>query len=468
MVASYNDYRRGDGNCYAAYSFDAGKSWSDTTPPMGFTRGGPYGAAREYWQGGGDTSVAFDTKGNAYLSCQMFMRGQPHDAEPRPVERVLRLPLDRTTTALRGTSRRVPSSSPDVEGGDAPFLDKQLMTVDNHVGSPFQDRVYVTWTTFDVDGSGLHLGGLVERLRGAFQRPGPRQQRQRPLRQHLRVADAAWPMQREPVLAAVHRHRRRAVRGLGELQQRRDRHRQPQPDAARQVDGRRADVQRAGQGRRLLRPAGLRRPTRVGADPGRACVPETGPTTNSIFRATNYPSGAVSPKDPSKIAITYGSYINSTSKESNGCTPAGFSPVGLNTYTGVKTAGACNNKILLSVSTNGGAGLHRRRSRRGPAHAGDGQRRQAGGQRPVLAVGGVQQGRQVRRLLLRPPVRQRRDDRLAGLQPLRLERPVQLRREAGHVVVDAAADPVLGHSSSATTRGSTRSGRRPSDLGGHA
>jgi hypothetical protein len=94
-----------------------------------------------------------------------------------------------------------------------------------------------------------------------------------------------------------------------------------------------------------------------GADAGRACVPETGPTTHSIFRATNYPSGAVNPKNPSKIAITYGSYINSTSKESNGCTPDGFSVFGLNTYTGVKTPGACNNKILLSVSTNGGSGF---------------------------------------------------------------------------------------------------------------
>ena len=95
----------------------------------------------------------------------------------------------------------------------------------------------------------------------------------------------------------------------------------------------------------------------AGADPGRACVPEKGPTSHSIFRATNYPSGAVNPKNASQIAITYGSYINSSSKESNGCAPAGFSPAGLNRFTGVKTAGACNNKILLSVSTNGGAGF---------------------------------------------------------------------------------------------------------------
>ncbi|MGI8801694.1 MAG: hypothetical protein ACR2KV_05900 [Solirubrobacteraceae bacterium] len=43
---------------------------------------------------------------------------------------------------------------PDLAGSGSPaFLDKQLLTVDNHVGSPFQDRVYVSWTEFAADGS---------------------------------------------------------------------------------------------------------------------------------------------------------------------------------------------------------------------------------------------------------------------------------------------------------------------------
>ncbi len=58
-------------------------------------RGTKFGAAREYWQAGGDTSVAYDTKGNAYFSCQVFNRGSRCLAQPRPVQRVLRLPLDR-------------------------------------------------------------------------------------------------------------------------------------------------------------------------------------------------------------------------------------------------------------------------------------------------------------------------------------------------------------------------------------
>jgi hypothetical protein len=93
----------------------------------------------------------------------------------------------------------------------------------------------------------------------------------------------------------------------------------------------------------------------AGADSFRACVPEKGASTVSVFRATNYASGAVNPKNPSQVAVTLGSYINQNSNESNGCAPAGFSPFGTNDYTGVKTPGACNNDILLSVSNNGGA-----------------------------------------------------------------------------------------------------------------
>ncbi|HYK84497.1 MAG TPA: hypothetical protein VEV19_03965, partial [Ktedonobacteraceae bacterium] len=72
IIASANDYRRGDGNCYAYYTLDGGQTWADSTVPMSFTNGGTFGAAREYWQAGGDTSVAWDTKGNAYIDCQMF------------------------------------------------------------------------------------------------------------------------------------------------------------------------------------------------------------------------------------------------------------------------------------------------------------------------------------------------------------------------------------------------------------
>jgi len=75
LVASFNDYRRGDGTCGAPGAW-MGEILGTTLPyRMASFAGAAYGAARQYFQGGGDTAVAWDTKGNAYLQCQLFMRG---------------------------------------------------------------------------------------------------------------------------------------------------------------------------------------------------------------------------------------------------------------------------------------------------------------------------------------------------------------------------------------------------------
>jgi hypothetical protein len=63
----------------------------------------------------------------------------------------------------------------------------------------------------------------------------------------------------------------------------------------------------------------------------------------------------VNPTNANQIAITLGSYINKNSNESNGCTPDGLAADGQNKFIGVKTAGACNNKVMVSVSNDGGA-----------------------------------------------------------------------------------------------------------------
>src|SRR5439155_25150587 len=66
-----------------SYSLDGGRGWIDSTTPNGFTRGAPFGNfARQYWQASGDTSVAWDTRGNAYLSCMVFNRGAPTTTNP--------------------------------------------------------------------------------------------------------------------------------------------------------------------------------------------------------------------------------------------------------------------------------------------------------------------------------------------------------------------------------------------------
>lgn len=95
--------------------------------------------------------------------------------------------------------------------------------------------------------------------------------------------------------------------------------------------------------------------TYQGASAGVACVPEKGATANSIFRASNYPSGAVNPQAADEIVVSFGSYVNGNSRERNGCVPRGFNTdTLLPLYEGVKAPGACNNDVLTSVSRDAG------------------------------------------------------------------------------------------------------------------
>ena len=164
LIATSNDYRRGDGNCFSEYSLDKGRTWNDTSIPMAFTRGvppsnvryGDFGAARQYWEAGGDPSVAFDTKGNAYMSCQVFNRGKPPTSSTDVSSALLVFRSTQNAGAswdFPGRYVRASAGVTDAQAVANPFLDKQLMTVDNHVGSPFQDRIYVSWTEFAADGS---------------------------------------------------------------------------------------------------------------------------------------------------------------------------------------------------------------------------------------------------------------------------------------------------------------------------
>src|SRR3954471_872442 len=145
MVASSNDYRRGDGNCYTYYSRDGGRNWQDSTPPMSFTRGDAFGDnLRQYWQAGGDTSVAWDTRGNAYLSCQMFNRGEGVSNNPDQSSAFYVFRSTGTGGASWNFPARPGAELNDVAGSGEALLDKQYMTIDNHVNSPFRDRIYVS------------------------------------------------------------------------------------------------------------------------------------------------------------------------------------------------------------------------------------------------------------------------------------------------------------------------------------
>ena len=373
VVASYNDYRRGDGTCGVSYSRDGGRNWNDTTVPNGFTRGKnqPQNAPREYWQAAGDTSVAWDSKGNAYLSCQVFKRGPATAGDP---DRASGFYVYRATLN-GGASWNFPGRSVFDTGFQRSFLpleDKQFMAVDNNSNAcaasvttatpgsactPFQDRVYVTWTEFAPDGtafiyesyssdyaehfSNRHLVSLNSPLC--------------PNDYGIGSADTCNENQfsqpfvgPDGVLYVLYSNFNNAAT-LGTTPDNRN-----QILLVKSVDG----------GNTFGAPVKVTdyydlpdcATYQGGHDFGRACVPEKGPTNTSIFRATNYGSGEVNPTNPSQVVVAFGSYINQHSKESNGCVPAGFDPAtGQNLFTGVKTAGACNNDILISVSNDGAA-----------------------------------------------------------------------------------------------------------------
>ncbi|HEV7806201.1 MAG TPA: sialidase family protein [Solirubrobacteraceae bacterium] len=357
LVASSNDYRRGDSSCITSYSHDNGRSWRDSTPPMSFTRGDAFGGgvARQYWQSGGDTSLAWDTKGNAYLSCLMFMRGQPVTANPDTSSGLYVF----RSTGSRGASWNFPARPvaefDDTAGSGAGMLDKQYLTVDDHAGSPFQDRVYVTWTFFAPDGTSYIYGAYSADYGEHFSAPV------------LVSADAATCAETLDVPTPQGRCNT-------------NQYSQPftGPDGALYVVWNNANATNFSSaadnrsqvllskstdgGRTFAAPVKVadyyELPdclTYQGTSAFVACVPEKGATSNSIFRASNYPSGAVNPQASDEIAVSFGSYVNGNSNVRNGCEPRGFNTdTLLPLYEGVKTPGACNNDILTSVSRDAG------------------------------------------------------------------------------------------------------------------
>jgi hypothetical protein len=356
LVASDNNYVRGDGTCGAHFSLDGGRSWSDSTIPNNFTRG-PSGFAREYWQAGGDTSVAWDTRGNAYESCQLFNRGTV--ASPNPDQSSAFVVF--RATQNNGASWNFPGRYDEVffdTAGTAGVLeDKELMAIDDNKNSPFRDRIYITFTEFAADGTAYiyetHSSDYGETFSprvlvsaanpavctntfGAATGGGPCNENQ--------YSDPFVGPDGDLYVAFANFNNQPTSGNENHYQ----------VLLAKSTDG----------GQTFSAPVKVSDYNDLpdcdtyqgaGADPGRACVPEKGSSTKSVFRATNYPSGSVSPKNPNVVTITFGSYINADSNESNGCVPSGFAADGNPTYTGVKTPGACANKILLKVSTNGGS-----------------------------------------------------------------------------------------------------------------
>jgi hypothetical protein len=356
FVASDNNYIRGDGTCGSYFSQNGGRTWSDTTIPNGFTTGGIGNNAREYWQAGGDTSVAWDTRGNAYESCQLFNRGTVASANP---DQSSAFAVFRATQN-GGASWNFPGrySAPvifDPQGTANALQDKALMAIDDNVKSPYRDRIYVTWTTFASDGTAyiyeVHSSDYGE----TFSSPV------------LVSASAPTCMNGFglPTAASTCNNNQFSDPFIGKdgnLYVAWDNYNN-QPTSGTDNNDQVLLAKSTDGGQSFSAPVVVSRYYDLpdcdtyqgaGADPGEGCVPEKGSSAVSVFRAVNYPSGEVDPNNPNVISVTFGSYINKDSNESNGCVPTGFADDLQPTYTGVKTPGACANKILLSVSTNGG------------------------------------------------------------------------------------------------------------------
>ena len=356
VVGGFNDYRRGDGNCYGAFSGNGGRSWTDTTLPMGFTRGTAFGGvARQYWQAGGDPSVAWDSRGNAYFACQVFQRGPSTTNNPDQSSAVYVFRSTGDGGASWNFTGRPAVETFTTDPSGLPFNDKPYMTVNNHPGSPFRDRIYVTWTLFGADGTAylyeVHsndygesfsapvlVSGTSSLCSNTFGLPTP----QGTCNENQYSDPFTGP---DGALFVAFSNFNNTVTGNDNRNQ---------ILLVRSTDG----------GQTFSAPVKVGdyydlpdcATYQGGQDLGRACIPEKGSAQNSVFRAANYPSGSVNPRNPKQVAVTYASYISRDSNEFNGCVPAGFSTTtGLNLYTGVKTPGACSNKIVLSVSSSSGA-----------------------------------------------------------------------------------------------------------------
>jgi hypothetical protein len=354
MVAGFNDYRLGDGACGTAFSGNGGSSWADSALPDGFTRGANFGGvARQYWQASGDPSVAWDSRGNAYFSCLMFMRGSGVTNNPDASSAVYVF----RSTGDAGASWNF-TGHPVVETFDsdpAVLTDKPYMTIDNNPNSPFRDRIYVTWTQFAADGTAYIFEVHSDDYGQAFSspvvasttspslctNPGTVGTPQGTCNNNQFSDPFTAP---DGTLYVTFANFNNTVTGTDN---------RSQVLLTKSTDG----------GQTFSAPVKVSDYFELpdclaaqGSDAFRACIPEKSTATNSIFRASNYPSGGVNPTNPGQVVVTIGSYINRDSNESNGCTPNGFSAAtGGNLYIGTKTAGACNNKIMLSVSDNAGA-----------------------------------------------------------------------------------------------------------------
>ena len=366
VMISQNDYRRGDGNCGVDWSQDNGLTWATETLPMGF--GYPVldnGGARHYWTSGGDTSVAFDSSGEAYLMCQVFDRGFPTD-ETGPDSPFGASAFQLYRSADGGASWSFPgdyvASTPGGEGeSDIVVLDKEYMSIDANKNSPYRDRIYVSWTQYETDNSNAIYLAYSEDHGATWTQSGEISGQDADL---CPVNYSGAP----PGTCDNDQNSLPIVAPNGDvyvvfLNGNNCNAFFPECGADVNDNHNQMLIVKSTNGGDSFGP-----PVKVGdyyelpdcykytgEDAFRACVPTTPLSAISIFRASNYPSGVA--LSSSKIVIDYGSFINFHSNPTRGnCKPKGFTGnTGGNKYSAVGVKKGCNNDIVRSISTDGGA-----------------------------------------------------------------------------------------------------------------
>jgi len=354
LIATSNDYRRGDSSCGADWSLDGGRHWGSRTAPLSFTAPG-FSALRHYWDVGGLSKVGFDSHGTAYLICNAIDRGTTADnGDPATAIVAFRSLDGGASWSFPGTViAQVPGTSTPAN------LNNPGFAVDTNPASPFRDRLYVSWIaynpTFTVGrvalawssdaGVSWHQAGYVNGRSEQLCPVNPAQQSSFPCNVNgfpqpvaLANGDVNVVFQNFNVCNAV-----TPSCGSGPA----DNH--DQILAVRSTDGGRS----------------FSGPTKVAdyyewpdcftytrQDEFATCLPTHPLSARSIFQGSNYPT-PVATRDG--LAVTFGSFINAHSNPARGnCRPAGLSPrTGLNRYRGVGEPQGCNNDILVSTSTDG-------------------------------------------------------------------------------------------------------------------
>jgi hypothetical protein len=151
----------GDGYSGTYYSNDGGANWccnsnpnSDYTPTtdpsqIGTLIPGVERLVGGQYDAGGDPALAFDSQGHVFYAGLGFNRTSP----PNTVA------VNKGTFDGSGNLTWGPPTFINQTTSPSTLNDKEWIAVDSHSGSPFQDRVYVTWTRFIFN---AHFGSYVQ------------------------------------------------------------------------------------------------------------------------------------------------------------------------------------------------------------------------------------------------------------------------------------------------------------------